>query len=87
MGFPGEPSPRNHRDIIHHDQDSSVTKNVLGLLSPKQYLYLGLEGLVSKRKNSAYRSGRSPNGLKMKTSDAPAVEREAEEEWSKKKWR
>jgi hypothetical protein len=28
-----------------------------------------------------YRSGRSPDWLKMKNSDAPAVKREAEEEW------
>jgi hypothetical protein len=36
---------------------------------------LGLEGVVSKRKDSAYRSGRSPDWLKMKNSDAPAVKR------------
>ena len=41
---------------------------------------LGLEGIVSKRKDSPYRSGRSPDGLKMKNADAPAVKREAEEE-------
>ena len=43
---------------------------------------MGLEGIVSKRKDSAYRSGRSPDWLKMKNSDAPAVNREAEEDWS-----
>src|SRR5262249_41795691 len=48
---------------------------------------LGLEGVVSKRKDSDYRSGRSPDWLKMKNSDAPAFKREAEEEWGKKKWR
>ena len=42
----------------------------------------GLEGIVSKRKDSAYRSGRSPDWLKMKNSDAPAVKREAED-WGK----
>jgi ATP-dependent DNA ligase len=42
---------------------------------------LGLEGIVSKRKNSPYRSGRSPDWLKMKNSDAPAVKREEEEDW------
>ena len=46
----------------------------------------GLEG-KSKRKDSMYRSGRSPDWLKMKNLDAPAVKREAEEEWGKKKWR
>jgi bifunctional non-homologous end joining protein LigD len=44
---------------------------------------LGLEGIVSKRKNSPYRSGRSPDWLKMKNSDAPAVKREEEEDWGK----
>jgi bifunctional non-homologous end joining protein LigD len=48
---------------------------------------LGLEGIVSKRKDSAYRSGRSPDWLKMKNSEASAVKREAEEDWGKKKWR
>jgi bifunctional non-homologous end joining protein LigD len=42
---------------------------------------LGLEGIVSKRKDSAYRSGRSPDWLKMKNAAAPAVKREAEEDW------
>jgi ATP-dependent DNA ligase len=45
------------------------------------------EGIVSKRKDSMYRSGRSPDWLKMKNSDSPAVKREEEEEWGKKKWR
>src|SRR6516225_4946755 len=44
---------------------------------------LGLEGIVSKRKDSAYRSGRSPDWLKMKNPDAPAVKREAEEDWAR----
>src|SRR5215475_5767898 len=42
-----------------------------------------LEGIVSKRKDSAYRSGRSPDWLKMKNAAAPAVKREAEEDWGK----
>src|SRR5215475_10664726 len=44
---------------------------------------LGLEGVVSKRKDSPYRSGRSPDWLKMKNPAAPAVRREAEEDWGK----
>ena len=48
---------------------------------------LGLEGIVSKRKDSAYRSGRSPDWLKMKNANAPAVKREAEEDWSKERRR
>jgi ATP-dependent DNA ligase len=42
---------------------------------------LGLEGIVSKRRNSPYRSGRSPDWIKSKNPDAPAVTREAEEDW------
>jgi bifunctional non-homologous end joining protein LigD len=48
---------------------------------------LGLEGIVSKRKDSAYSSGRSPDWLKMKNVNAPAVKRGEEEEWGKKKRR
>jgi len=48
---------------------------------------MGLEGIVSKRKDSSYRSGRSPDWLKMKNPHAPAVTREAEEDWGKERWR
>jgi bifunctional non-homologous end joining protein LigD len=48
---------------------------------------LGLEGIVSKRKGSPYRSGRSPGWLKSKNSACAAVNREAEEDWGKEKWR
>src|SRR5260370_5104135 len=42
---------------------------------------MGLEGIVSKRQDSIYRSGRSPDWLRMKNAEAPAVKREAREEW------
>ncbi len=44
---------------------------------------MGLEGIVSKRKDSAYRSGRSPDWLKMKNPACAAVTREAEEDWAR----
>jgi ATP-dependent DNA ligase len=44
---------------------------------------LGLEGIVSKRIGSSYRSGRSSDWLKFKNPHAPAVRREAEEDWSR----
>jgi bifunctional non-homologous end joining protein LigD len=44
---------------------------------------LGLEGIVSKRLGSPYRSGRSRDWIKMKNPAAPAVKREAEEEWGR----
>jgi bifunctional non-homologous end joining protein LigD len=46
---------------------------------------LGFEGIVSKRKASPYRSGRSPDWLKMKNPACAAVKREAEEDWGKKR--
>ena len=47
---------------------------------------LGLEGIVSKRRDSPYRSGRSRDWLKFKNPNAPAVKREAEEDWGKQRW-
>jgi hypothetical protein len=44
---------------------------------------LGAEGIVSKRLGSRYRSGRSPDWLKLKNPEAPAVRREAEEDWGR----
>jgi len=44
---------------------------------------LGPEGIVSKRRNSRYRSGRSPDWIKSKNPAAPAVKREAEEDWAR----
>ena len=44
---------------------------------------LGAEGIVSKRLGSRYRSGRSPDWLKFKNPEAPAVKREAEEDWGR----
>ena len=42
---------------------------------------LGCEGIVLKRLGSHYRSGRSTAWLKVKNPAAPAVRREAEEDW------
>jgi bifunctional non-homologous end joining protein LigD len=48
---------------------------------------LGLEGIVSKRKDSPYRSCRLPDWLKMKN-PACAAGREEEEDWgTKERWR
>ena len=43
---------------------------------------LGCEGIVSKRLGSPYRSGRADCWIKVKNSAAPAVTREAEEDWN-----
>jgi len=63
---------RLNEHMEHHD----------GELVFRHACKLGLEGIVSKRLGSRYRSGRSPDWLKMKNPDAPAVKREAEEDWS-----
>jgi bifunctional non-homologous end joining protein LigD len=44
---------------------------------------MGLEGIVSKRKDSRYRSGRSPDWIKLKNSNCAAVRRESEEDWGR----
>jgi bifunctional non-homologous end joining protein LigD len=49
----------------------------------QQACKLGCEGIVSKRLGSAYRSGRSKHWLKVKNPAAPAVRREAEEDWGR----
>ena len=50
---------------------------------------LGCEGIVSKRLGSRYRRGpnKCADWIKVKNPAAPAVRREAEEDWGKKRWR
>jgi bifunctional non-homologous end joining protein LigD len=44
---------------------------------------MGLEGIVSKRRNSPYKSGTSLNWIKSKNPESAAALREATEDWSK----
>ncbi len=44
---------------------------------------MGLEGIVSKRLGSPYRSGRTDRWVKVKNTEAPAVAREADEDWGR----
>jgi bifunctional non-homologous end joining protein LigD len=46
---------------------------------------LGCEGIVSKRLGSRYVSGRTEHWIKVKNPAAPAVKREAEEEWGQRR--
>jgi bifunctional non-homologous end joining protein LigD len=46
---------------------------------------MGLEGIVSKRLGSRYVSGRSSHWLKFKSPTAPAVKREFEEDWGRRR--
>jgi bifunctional non-homologous end joining protein LigD len=58
-----------------------------GAIVYREACKLGCEGIVSKRLGSHYRSGRSPHWIKVKNPEAPAVKREAEEDWDNKSWR
>ena len=53
-----------------------------GAIVYRQACVLGCEGIVSKRLGSPYRSGRADCWVKVKNPAAPAVIREAEEEWN-----
>ena len=53
-----------------------------GAIIYKHACKLGCEGIVSKRLGSRYRSGRSVHWVKVKNPKAPAVTREAEEDWA-----
>jgi bifunctional non-homologous end joining protein LigD len=53
-----------------------------GAIIFKHACALGCEGIVSKRLGSTYRSGRSHDWIKIKNPAAPAVKREAEEDWA-----
>ena len=52
-----------------------------GVVIYKRACALGCEGIVSKRLGSPYRAGRSAHWFKIKNPAAPAVKREAEQEW------
>jgi bifunctional non-homologous end joining protein LigD len=52
-----------------------------GAIIFKHACALGCEGIVSKRLGSSYRSGRTDCWIKVKNPEAPAVRREAEEDW------
>jgi ATP-dependent DNA ligase len=55
----------------------------VGAIIYKHACALGGEGIVSKRLGSFYRGGRAGCWIKIKNPAAPAVTREAEEDWNK----
>jgi bifunctional non-homologous end joining protein LigD len=59
----------------HYDGDGDIVF--------KYACMLGCEGIVSKRLGSTYRSGRADCWVKVKNPKAPAVRREAEEDWGR----
>jgi bifunctional non-homologous end joining protein LigD len=69
---------RSHLSLVlneHYEED--------GALVFREACRLGCEGIVSKKLGSIYRRGRSPLWLKVKNPNAPAVKREAEEDWGR----
>jgi bifunctional non-homologous end joining protein LigD len=54
-----------------------------GALIYREPCRLGCEGIVSKRIGSRYQSGRSAHWMKVKNPAAPAVKREAKEDWER----
>jgi bifunctional non-homologous end joining protein LigD len=54
-----------------------------GAIIYREACRLGCEGIVSKRIGSPYQSGRSAHWMKVKNPAAPAVKREAEEDWER----
>jgi bifunctional non-homologous end joining protein LigD len=44
---------------------------------------MGLEGLVSKRRDRPYRAGRSPHWVKVKNPKSPAMTRAKDMNWSR----
>ena len=56
--------------------------DVEGAIVYRHACALGCEGIVSKRLGSPYRSGRQDCWVKVKNWAAPAVRREAEEDWA-----
>jgi bifunctional non-homologous end joining protein LigD len=74
----GELLPRESAGIAlnrHYECDGTIVF--------KHACALGCEGVVSKRLGSSYRSGRVNDWLKIKNPAAPAVRREAEEDWDR----
>src|SRR5262249_25070919 len=70
----GGPGVRLNEHLDHEDGDVVF----------RHACKMGLEGIVSKRLGSVYRSGRSRDWLKFKNPAAAAVKREAEEDWGKR---
>jgi bifunctional non-homologous end joining protein LigD len=76
-------------DLVGRERDGIVLNvhyECDGATVFKHACALGCEGIVSKRRGSPYRSGRVEHWLKIKNAAAPAVKREAEEDWGSKRW-
>jgi bifunctional non-homologous end joining protein LigD len=76
-------------EILHDAGDGTAFNKHFagdGMALFKHACALGCEGIVSKRLGSPYYGGRVDYWLKTKNPSAPAVRREAEENWGTKRW-
>jgi hypothetical protein len=71
----------------HHSITGKARAGIVLNITFKHACALGCEGIVSKRLGSRYRSGHSRDWIKSKNPAAPAVKREAEENWGRERWR
>ena len=81
--WPNTRNPAGDADGVWVGSVGGMLPNDCGLTVFQHACQLGCEGIVSKRLGSRYRSGRSPDWLKFKNPQAPAVRREAEEDWGR----
>src|SRR5256714_15101101 len=68
---------RSGDGIIYNDHDA-------GAIGPRlfeQACLLGLEGIVSKRRDSSYKAGPSRHWIKVKNPKSPAMVRAKEGDW------
>jgi hypothetical protein len=77
------PPPTNATQYTHAGIVFNRHFEVEGAIVFRQACALGCEGIVSKRLGSPYRSGRADCWVKVKNPAAPAVRREAEEDWGR----
>ena len=79
-----EPGDKRLVAYVVADDESEMTASVTAS-ELRRHAQAQLHGLdiVSKRIDSPYRSGRSPHWVKVKNPNAPAVKREAEEDWGR----
>jgi bifunctional non-homologous end joining protein LigD len=66
------------RLLARHPGGMFVSDFEQGEIGPdlfRQVCKFGLKGMVSKRRDSTYRSGRSPNWIKVKNLNHPAMKR------------
>ena len=82
---PIEDRRRALADLLRRQRDGSAFNEHYtgdGAIIYKYACALGCEGIASKRLGSPYRSGGADCWLKVRNPAAPAVIREAEEEWN-----